>query len=286
MFTFWEKIFVSVLCITSYITSSKGTIQSKGYTPKFTNFSSYEASDSLTFSPSNWDWRDHGIVGPIKDQKQCGSCWAFSAVGALESQVMKLLSKTVSLSEQNMVDCVKDVLSPDNKSLCCDGCNGGEMYSVYQYLANNQGGRDDTELEYPYTGVDQSCNPIKDMTQLSVKGFVSVPSDEEMMKHVLYNVGPLSVGVCANWEWQSYLYGIYSPTSEECGQEIEDQDHGVILVGYGSENGTDYWIVRNSWGTMWGEEGYMRLARGINACGVANSVIYPLVKPKMMMDYI
>ena len=280
MLNLWQNILISVLCITSYITTSKDMVQSKGYTPHFTNFKSYETSEPYKYSPLEWDWRDNDIVGPVKDQQQCGSCWAFSAVGALESQVMKMLLKPISLSEQNMVDCVKNVLSPDNQSLCCDGCNGGEMYSVYQYLTDNQNGKDDTETEYPYVATDQNCNPIKDHTQLSVRGFVSVPQNEVMMKQVLYNVGPLSVGVCANWDWQSYTSGIYSPTPDECGQEIEDQDHGVILVGYGSENETDYWIVRNSWGTSWGEKGYMRLARGTNACGVANSVIYPLLEPK------
>ncbi len=228
--------------------------------------------------PTSWDWRDKGIVGPVKDQGQCGSCWAFSAVGALESQIMKKTKQSISLSEQNMVDCVKNVLSPDNTTECCDGCEGGEMYSVYQYLQNNQNKKDDTEKQYPYTAVDQNCNAVPSNVNAALKGYVSLQKgDEKAMAQALYTVGPLSVGVNANQDWQLYSSGIYDPSDDQCDPSIYAQDHGVILVGFGSEGGLDYWIVRNSWGEDWGENGYLRLARGHNACGVANSAIYPIV---------
>lgn len=246
----------------------------KGYQP-YTKLDRTNFTNTLQM-PETLDWRNSTIVGPVKDQKQCGSCWAFSAVSALESQLRKLLHKPVSLSEQDMVDCVKNVGSMG----CCYGCMGGEMYAVYQYLLQNQNGTDDTEKQYPYHAVDQVCNPVKSsISDVKLTNFVTLSvGDEESMKKALYQIGPLSVGVNANQDWQLYHKGIYNPTEEQCSSDPADQDHGVAVVGYGSEKGLDYWIIRNSWGEDWGEKGYMRLARGKNACGVANSVIYPIVE--------
>lgn len=227
-------------------------------------------------TPKILDWRNSTIVGPVKDQKQCGSCWAFSAVSALESQVMKKLRKSVSLSEQNMVDCVKNIGATD----CCDGCMGGEMYAVYQYLLQLQNGTDTTEKQYPYKAVDQDCKKVESsISNVKITNFVTLPlGDEDAMEKALYLIGPLSVGVDANQDWQLYHKGIYNPTKDQCSSDPANQNHGVSVVGYGSENGLDYWVIRNSWGKEWGEEGYMRLARGKNACGIANSVIYPIVE--------
>lgn len=228
--------------------------------------------------PKSFDWRDHGkIVGPIKNQDQCGSCWAFSAVGALESQIAKVTGTHVVLSEQEMVDCVQNITSPDKSSVCCDGCMGGEMYSVYQYLLENKS-EDDTEKQYPYEAVDQDCQVVPSTVKIKLKNFTSLPiGDEESIKTALYKHGPISVGVNANLDWQLYSKGIYNPSEEACDSSASSMDHGVILVGYGNKDGLDYWVVRNSWGADWGEEGYMRLARGHNACGVANAAIFPVL---------
>lgn len=231
-------------------------------------------------TPTSWDWREHGIVGSVKNQEQCGSCWAFSAVGTLESQIMKLTNNTTDLSEQNMVDCLKHFYLPDSKQNCCSGCQGGEMYAVYEFLKYRQNGKDETEKLYPYVGKDQSCSfsiNNTDYTKLNVTGYVALPTNNELiMQNTLYNIGPLSVGVDANTDWQTYKGGIYDPNDENgCSSSIYDQDHGVIVVGYGEENNVKYWIIRNSWSENWGEKGYMRLIRGKNACGVANTVIYP-----------
>lgn len=235
--------------------------------------------------PDSYDWRDHdGIVGAVKNQEQCGSCWAFSAVGALESQIAKVTGTPVVLSEQEMVDCVKNVMAPDNSSSCCDGCMGGEMYSVYQYLIENNS-EDDTEKQYPYKAVDQDCQAVTSKVKTKLKSFVSLPiGDEDSIKSALYNHGPISVGVNANEDWQLYSKGIYNPSENACDSSTTSMDHGVILVGYGSEDGLDYWIVRNSWGDDWGEKGYMRLGRGHNACGVANAAIYPVLKTSLVKD--
>jgi hypothetical protein len=260
--------------------SSEFSSNFKGFTPRtFLNNKSYTPFSS--FSPSTVDWRNSSIVGPIKDQQQCGSCWAFSAVSALESQVMKVLDKSVSLSEQDMVDCVKDILSPDGSMVCCDGCAGGEMYSVYQYLSKHQSGADDTEKQYPYLATDGKCHYKKSLVgSVVLKDYVALPTkDEDALEKAVFNIGPISVGVDANIDWQLYKKGIYDPdkSSNGCSSDMSAQDHGVVVVGYGSENGKNYWIIRNSWNTNWGEKGYMRLVKGKNACGVANSAIYPVV---------
>lgn len=228
--------------------------------------------------PDSYDWREHdGIVGPVKNQEQCGSCWAFSGVGALESQIAKVTGTPVVLSEQEMVDCVKNVMAPDKSSSCCNGCMGGEMYAVYQYLIENNK-EDDTESQYPYKGYDQDCQVVPSKVKTKLKSFVSLPrGDEDSIKAALYNHGPISVGVNANQDWQLYSNGIYNPSEQACDSSITSMDHGVILVGYGSEDGLDYWIIRNSWGDDWGENGYIRLGRGHNACGVANAAIYPVL---------
>ena len=233
------------------------------------------------------DWRSTPLVGKIKDQKQCGSCWAFSAVASLEGQVAKRDNKSVSLSEQDMVDCVKNIPSPDGSSVCCDGCEGGEMYSVYQYLIKSQHGKDDTEEQYKYTASDGICSPLNSNSPgTGVKGYVSIKKgDENGMMDALARIGPLSVGVDANTDWQLYKKGIYAPNSTQCSSDPLDQDHGVAVVGYGSSvmcnniscQNMDYWIIRNSWGESWGEKGYLRLQRGQNSCGVANSAIYPVL---------
>jgi len=243
----------------------------KGYTA---NYIPEPANISVGDSPDSWDWREHNIVGDIKDQGSCGSCWAFSAIGALESQITKVTGESIILSEQEAVDCVKNIRSPDNSSVCCYGCNGGEMYSVYQYLINYNLS-EDTEEEYPYEGIDQECVPVKSSDNTKLSRFVSLPANETIIKNALYHHGPISIGVNANDDWQEYNGGIYNPTEEECDSSI---DHGVILVGYGSEKGLDYWIIRNSWGKDWGEHGYIRLVRGKNACGVATTAIFPVLR--------
>ena len=250
----------------------------KGYSPKYKS-NPREIFHSDPSVPDRWDWRDHGIVGPVKNQAQCGSCWAFSAVSPLESRLTNATGKNVTLSEQEMVDCVRNILAPDNSSTCCDGCQGGEMYSVYQYLLEKRHGKDDTEKEYPYEAVDQDCNVVPSTVKLRLARYVQLPQNEVAIKQALYREGPISVGVDANTDWQLYTGGIYDPNNETC--DPTTLDHGVVLVGYGAEKGLDYWIVRNSWGKDWGEKGYIRLARGNNACGVASSAIYPVLEPKL-----
>lgn len=223
--------------------------------------------------PDNYDWRTKGVVGDIKDQGQCGSCWAFSAISSLESQLSILTNINYILSEQEIVDCVKNI------DTCCDGCNGGEMYAVYKYLSGTE---DELNENYPYTATDGSCKALKSSVPYNVSGYKSIiPNNEHILKYYLFNIGPISVGVNANRDWQLYKNGIYDPDTENCPNSNGDIDHGVVIVGYGSDNGLDYWIIRNSWGKDWGENGYIRISRGKNTCGVANSPLFPTINTKL-----
>ena len=233
------------------------------------------------------DWRMHGIVNKIKNQEQCGSCWAFSAIASLEGQYA-LHHNLTSFSEQDLVDCVKNVDS--RVGPCCDGCEGGLMSAAFAYLMGNQKGGDDLETNYPYLALDGSCSWSGDGPSLSkIIRQINLPlGSQSALEEAVSTVGPISVGVDANDDWQMYSDGVYIPDPDNggCSSDPADLDHGVAVVGYntdtfdvGHANKTlSYWIIRNSWGTDWGIDGYMYLSKDAhNACGVANYATYPVV---------
>merc|ERR1719483_303009 len=226
------------------------------------------AYNGVSDLPASKDWRAEGLVTKVKNQGSCGSCWAFSTVVSLEGQYMKAGGNLVSLSEQDLVDCVKKTKVNGTNS-CCDGCQGGLMDNAFQYIIDAQAGVDDTEASYKYTGEDGTCK-FKRNTKADaakVTKFTDVLKGEDNLTEASANVGPISVAVNANIAWQLYHGGVLDPVV--CpGSKL---DHGVAVVGYGK----GYWIIKNSWGATWGEKGYMKLVKGKNACGVQNSAVYP-----------
>ncbi|XVF14541.1 hypothetical protein REPUB_Repub09cG0070300 [Reevesia pubescens] len=222
--------------------------------------------ENATALPSTVDWRKKGAVTPIKDQGQCGSCWAFSAVASMEGVTKLTTGKLISLAEQELVDC-------DTKGVD-QGCQGGLMDDAFQFIQKNKGLT--TESIYPYQGVDGTCNTKKEANHAAdINGYEDVPANnEEALQKAVANQ-PVSVAIDAGgFEFQFYSSGVFTGA---CGTDL---DHGVAAIGYGVDNdGTKYWLVKNSWGTSWGEQGYIRMLRDVDAkeglCGIAMQASYP-----------
>lgn len=244
-------------------------------------------------SGGSFDWRDYGAVTEVQDQGSVGSCWAFSTIGSVEGQWFLAKNELVDLSEEYLVDC--DGESDGTHADC--GVFGGWPYLAYEYIL--EVGGVPTEATYPYCSGTGDCYPCMlgpislcglppsycDPTitaacpdaQLyaSISDWTDISTDETVIAQQLVDIGPLSALLDAT-QLQFYKSGIWTGhldgTSPALGCHPDNLDHAVLLVGYGTENGTDYWTVKNSWGTGFGEEGYFRIVRGQGTCGINTAV--------------
>ncbi|KAL5707047.1 hypothetical protein ACHQM5_025143 [Ranunculus cassubicifolius] len=224
-----------------------------------------DVGDSL---PESVDWREKGAVAEVKDQGNCGSCWAFSTVVAVEGINQIVTGELISLSEQELVECDTSYNS---------GCNGGLMDYAFQFIMKNGG--IDTEKDYPYKGKESQCDVSRMNSRVvTIDGYEDVPRNNEKALQNAVAHQPVSVAIEAGGRaFQLYQSGVFTGT---CGTKL---DHGVAAVGYGTDNGVDYWIVKNSWGPNWGEKGYIRMERNVagtrtGKCGIAMQASYPTKK--------
>lgn len=220
------------------------------------------SSKDLATLPTQVDWRKKGYVTNVKDQGECGSCWAFSSVGALEGQNFRKTGKLIRLSEQNLVDCSKE-----NK-----GCSGGLMSKAFDYVIKNGGIA--TEKSYPYIGKESTCKFKQDNVGATANGCKDIQEGSERdLQIAVATEGPISVGInTRRRSFKLYKSGIYDDV--KCSPT--DLSHAVLVVGYGKDSNSEYWIVKNSWGKSWGEKGYIRMSRNKdNQCGIASSATFP-----------
>ncbi|XP_070037337.1 cysteine proteinase 3 [Nicotiana tomentosiformis] len=216
--------------------------------------------------PETKDWREDGIVSPVKNQGKCGSCWTFSTTGALEAAYSQAFGKGISLSEQQLVDCAGAFNN--------FGCNGGLPSQAFEYIKSNGGL--DTEEAYPYTGKNGLCKFSSENVGVKVIDSVNITlGAEDELKYAVALVRPVSIAFEVIKGFKQYKSGVYSST--ECGNTPMDVNHAVLAVGYGVENGVPYWLIKNSWGADWGDDGYFKMEMGKNMCGIATCASYPVV---------
>jgi C1A family cysteine protease len=227
-------------------------------------------SSSASGAPASIDWRNKGAVTSVKDQGQCGSCWTFSATGAVEGAWAISKGQLIDLSEEQLVECAT------GKSYGSHGCNGGQMEGAFKYVIEHGQCSDSS---YPYTsgtGQSGSCKSCSSVAHMSSCSDVK-PNDQISLKAALAQQ-PVAVAISADTKlFQSYSSGVI--TSSSCYTSL---DHGVLAVGYGTENGVEYYLVKNSWGASWGDNGYVKIGRSDSTndpgiCGIAMDPSFPSV---------
>ncbi|XP_071483800.1 digestive cysteine proteinase 2-like [Diadema antillarum] len=219
--------------------------------------------------PDTINWNVLGAVSPVKDQAICGSCWSFGTSEVIEGAYFMKHKKRVRLSQQMLMDCTWEKGN--------NGCDGGEDWRAYEWLMEN-GGLETEETYGPYLGQNGMCHFNKSQEYAVVKNYTSIKSgNQTALKIAIAENGPASVGIdAAIPSFLFYSYGVFYDA--KCGNTTDDLDHAVLAVGYGTYNGQDYWLVKNSWSTYWGNNGYVMISMKDNNCGVATSATQPILK--------
>lgn len=216
--------------------------------------------------PDQYDWRLYGAVTPVKDQSVCGSCWSFGTIGAIEGAFfLNNGYNLVRLSQQALIDC--------SWGYGNNGCDGGEDFRSYQWMMK-MGGIPTEEQYGPYMGQDGYCHADNVTLVAPITGYVNVTNNDiNAMKIAMLKHGPISVAIDASHKTFSfYSHGVYY--DKNCGNKLDNLDHAVLAVGYGTMNGEPYWLIKNSWSTYWGNDGYILMSARNNNCGVMTTPTY------------
>jgi len=210
---------------------------------------------------SDYDWRTHGYVTAMKNQGQCGSCYAFATISTVETLWAIKMNILYGLSEQQIIDCSSN-----------NGCVNGFVETAYQYLISNGGVA--SQVAYPYTGVKGQCNSgtIPSYGGVRISSYQTLPQDENAL---LSYAAQTTVAVLINTDTRSFQF--YSTGVYDDPDSIRPYNHAVVVVGWGVSYGAPYWTLRNSWGTTWGEHGYIRVVRGKNMCNISFSPMIPVI---------
>jgi cathepsin L len=236
--------------------------------PDLTGAKVTHKADPKAQMPASIDWRMSNVVSPVKDQGVCGSCWAFSASEAIEGQYAMKNNEIIILSEQFLVDCAWN-----NGS---QGCGGGFQSAAFQYVV--EAGGIPNAVDYgSYKMINEMCHYNNMSASASITGFNAITSGDEMaLAQTSAVAGPISISINVQLSLVFYESGVYYDPL--CQNGIDTLDHAVLLIGYGTDMGSDYWLVKNSWSTFWGDFGYVKMARNRNnACGVATASLYPII---------
>ena len=219
--------------------------------------------------PDQHDWRLYGAVNPVKDQAVCGSCWSFGTSGTIEGVYFVKTGHLVRVSEQQLIDCSWQ--QGDN------GCDGGEDFRAYEYIMR-AGGIALNDDYGGYLGADGKCHDSNVTKAVQLSGFVNVTSfNVKALETAIFEHGPVTVAINANPRaFTFYSNGVFNDQS--CTGGVNDLDHQVLAVGYGSIRGQRYWLIKNSWSTYWGNDGYILIAQRNNTCGVTTMPTFPIIK--------
>ncbi|KAH8404005.1 hypothetical protein KR215_007923 [Drosophila sulfurigaster] len=255
----------------STLLGSKISTQGEDLTARHINFLPATTSTLNDNLPASFDWREKGGVTAAGFQGSCGSCWSFSTTGALEGHLFRRTGVLVPLSQQNLMDCADDYGNM--------GCDGGFQEYGFEYIRDHG---ITLANKYPYQQFEMQCRQNETAGVYPRESIVKIrdyaridPGDEQKMKQVIATLGPLACSMNAGpISFEQYEGGIYE--DEECNRD--EVNHSVVVVGYGSENGRDYWIIKNSYSQNWGESGFMRLPRNAGSfCGIASECSYPIL---------